>query len=159
MATKKSTGTQRAKPIKITFRDGKTKVTQCTPDVIRKVATLVASGNTVKQAVAAIGISWNTASKWRAYADEGKQPYVDYFEAIAEAKAACEVSMVQAVYKFGMAGDAKALQYILERRYGQRWRPPSQRQELTGKDGGPIQAKTISELTLPEVQSLLKERK
>ncbi|MFT3927450.1 MAG: hypothetical protein QM778_33260 [Myxococcales bacterium] len=103
---------------------------------------LVAAGSTVPVAAAAAGIPKKTIEAWMHKGREGLDPYSELVEGIREAKAVHEASLLQRLNKAG-AKDWRADAWMLERRYGKRWRPPSQRQELTGANGGPVQLENL----------------
>ena len=76
-----------------------------TPEAIDNISTLVAGGNTIPVACAAAGhgsayVNWNVKAKLHIEAgyapgfEEGQSPYVAWADAIKQAKASWEVSMV-----------------------------------------------------------------
>jgi hypothetical protein len=82
--------------------------TSLTEEAIEQIATLVAGGNTIPVACAACGYgtswrNWHTAVKEHLLAgyepgfEEGQSPYLAYAEAITQAKASWEVSMVAVI--------------------------------------------------------------
>jgi hypothetical protein len=109
---------------KITYRP-RPGLAGCTTEMRRLVAELLAAGLTIPIACRAVGIpkatwgSWNMRGK--ADSEAGVESvYADWWDAMQEAKAACEANLVRMVCA-GSVADWKAAAWLLERRYGQRW--------------------------------------
>ncbi len=107
------------------------KPTSLTPELIERVAGLVAGGVTIPVACAAVGIKKSLWGNWNRIAKEhdaegyvpgfgeGESPYAAWYDAIVEAKAAFEANEILKIS--GHAKEWKASAYLLERRLPQYW--------------------------------------
>ncbi len=110
------------------------------PELVWRMALLVAGGTAVTVAGVAVGLTANKVKNWlevgRDHQAEGKlpgfgpgdSPYYEFLLAMNEAKASLEASMGLVITRAAIGGDWKAAAYILEKRAGPRWR---QKQEIT----------------------------
>lgn len=122
------------KGYEITKRDTSPKLTD---EVTLKLAKSVASGLSIPVACEANGLSWNTVKRWLDLGKKGRKPYRDFVDAMNEAKARFEQGAVAGIAIHGRKKDWKALAWLLERRYPERYYKPEkpveaqqQRQEV-----------------------------
>lgn len=93
------------------------------------------------------GIDPRTFSRWMTSEEE---PWASFAEEVRQAEAETEVKAASALLT---SGDPRMMLAWLERRHKARWSP---RQEATGPDGGPVEAKVdLSQLTEDELQRII----
>lgn len=122
----------------------------CTPELTERVCVHLRKGTPQPIACEAVGLNWNTARDWNRYGRQGKEPYASVWTpAIKKAKAEYVAGRLAKHYEIGESGDAKAIEWELERLGGKRfWRPEWRAKvELTGKDGGAIKVDAVSKLS------------
>lgn len=133
---------------------------QCTPEVTEAVCEHMRRGVPQPIACEAVGLNWNTARDWNRHGRQGKEPYASVWTpAIKQAKAEYVAQRLAKHFELGEKGDAKAIEWELERLGGKRfWRPEWRAKvELTGKDGGPIAIDTVSRMSDAELAKALAE--
>jgi hypothetical protein len=107
-----------------------------TPELIDEIAEIVRKGNYIQVACACVGISKGTYHLWvkkgeeetarRASVEDDETPehhqiYVDFLNAVTRARAESEKRAVGLLMDYAEGGDAKSVQFFLERSYRQRW--------------------------------------
>ena len=134
---------------------------QCklTPETQEKIVSAIAEGNYLETAAAIGGVSATTFFRWL---QEGEQATAglkrDFWEAVKKAEAEAEALRVSRISKAGKDGNWQADAWYLERRYPERWGKRIQ-QEITGKDGGPMQHEhSVRELTDSELERIILSR-
>lgn len=106
-----------------------------TPEVVDKVIANVRMGLPQESALVLAGITRQAVDKWRQ-----RNPLLQIrFE---QAECEFEAEMVARINTFGKT-DTKSTQWLIERRLN-RWAPVT-KAELTGKDGAPLGAMTVSQ--------------
>ena len=112
--------------------------TKLTPDVHAAIVNAILAGNYAETAARYAGVTPATFYNWTARGREAKQGiYFEFFDAIEKAKAQAEVRDVAIIER--AANDTwQAAAWMLERKFPARW-GRTDRAELTGKNGGPIQ--------------------
>ena len=113
---------------------------QRTPERQAKIVEMVSAGLPASKAALANGLEPSNLARWR-------KSYPTFDRALKQAEALAEAAAISAVRsgKPGWQGQA----WFLERVKG--YFP---RQELTGKDGGPIKSSTITKETLSKLAQL-----
>jgi transposase len=112
--------------------------TKCDEHTADKVATFISAGNAVEIAVQAAGISPATHYTWMQRGTKrGKRdaPYRYYWEAIEPAYAEAEAKLVSRLAAQAAKGSIRAAQFLLERRYPERWADPSKRPPADPDEG------------------------
>lgn len=117
-----------------------------TDEVKKKLIDAIKLGNYYEAACAYAGIDYTTFRKWMQQGEKAtKGRYFELFEAIKRAEAEAEARMV-AMWQKAMPEDWRAIATFLERRHPERWgRRDKVQQEITGKEGGPIEISTARE--------------
>lgn len=103
--------------------------TKYTPELQAKLCEILSSGNYIEAACAYVGISKDTFYDW-------KEKFPQFSDAVEKARSGAEIASVARIRKAGAEGTWQADAWFLERSYQDRW--GRTRQEITGKDGGPI---------------------
>ena len=123
-----------------------------TDDVQQRIVAALAAGNYQDTASAYAGINKQTFYNWmergRAERDrinngekarKNETRYVDFLDAVESARAGAEVRSVHLISKAANEGTWQAAAWFLERSHPQRWGRLN-RTEISGPDGGPIEA-------------------
>ena len=144
--------------------------TKLTSDVQEKIVQALGAGNYQEAAASFAGISKATFFAWldrgrieRTRLEEGEKPrkaesiYLDFVDAVENARAQAQVRHVANITKAGADGTWQASAWWLERSYPQQW-GRFNRTEISGPDGGPIET-TVSIDDLREKIKLVLERK
>lgn len=131
------------KPHPLAPGPGRPSLVKATPELVDAACADIALGLPVESALILRGISPQGMAKWRE-----KNPAVEL--AFKTAEATFERSMVVLMQAHAKR-DAKAVQWLMERRTRGQWAAPAGKVELTGKDGGPMQSLTISKALLASV--------
>ena len=105
--------------------------TKYSAELAQAICKAVERGNPFSVAARLSGIHIDTLNDWR-----NTKPEFSAAISVAEAKA--QSLMVNAIVSNAVAGDTKAAIFYLTHRHGDEWRPPKERQEITGQDGGPV---------------------
>jgi hypothetical protein len=124
-------------------KGGRPAIIKATPELVARACARITKGLPIESALNLEGISRQAMDKWRA-----KNPSVQI--AFQRAETQFEEDMV-ALLRGHAIKDGKIGQWLLERRTRASWLPPATKTELTGKDGGAIQAMTISKILLSNV--------
>ena len=110
------------------------------PEVQEQIVRLIKVGNTNEVAADAAGISRATFFSWM---DRGKKvgktnkPYRDFREAVEQARAEAEATLVARIAKAAQNGSWSAAAWLLERRAPERWGKLSDR-NVDKKESQPI---------------------
>jgi hypothetical protein len=150
------------------------RITDCTPDLIERLAGLIRAGNYFETACDFLGIEKRSAYNWLTWGKEGKDAhgpnpdlYRQFFHAFVQAEAEAEVGAVASLKQAGRPhklpkdlvdedgkplpgvqyGDWRATAEYLARRHRDRW-SPNARTEVVGSGGGPVQVETKSSLAV-----------
>ncbi len=91
--------------------------TDCTPEVIARVAEGVRLGMPFAHAARRAGIGESTFYQWKQRGDAGEQPFAEFLEAVESAKAECEAKQLQRIQRAARKGNWQASAWLLERRY------------------------------------------
>jgi transposase len=123
-----------------------------TKKVEEALAAALRAGNYVDTACEYAGISRATFYRWLEQAEKpgATNAFRDFRDAIKKASADAEVYAV-GVVKQAMPANWQAAMTFLERRYPEKWRRRD-RQEVTGRDGGPVRMVTELEFADPAVR-------
>jgi transposase len=111
--------------------------TDCTPEVTRRICEALRAGCTRDAAAAAGLVSRAAMARWIVKGNEGIDPYREFVEQVQRAEDEAEQLLLLAI-QAQAPQDWKAAAWILERRRPNHW-GRTQRHELTGADGGPVQ--------------------
>ncbi len=112
---------------------------------------LISAGNYQRTACRVAGISewafWDWTKKGEQARDdkqngitltEGQEEYLWFVEALEEARAAAEATLVARWYTEAADGDWRAAERFLAKAFPERWSDPATRVEVTGAGGGPV---------------------
>jgi hypothetical protein len=135
--------------------------TKLTPEFIEEASKLIAGGNTVKDVAAYMGVGESAWYDWLSIGEQRKGTlYSEFAESIKKSKPVAKIAMLSIVTNAARDGNWQAACWYLERtdpdNYGRRDRI---KQEITGKDGGPIQvakAPNLSKFTDEELEAYAK---
>lgn len=105
---------------------------KASPEMVEKIVGFLRGGLALERAVVLAGVTPRAVAKWR----EANENLSQVFTA---AEIEIENELIQAM-RLAVGKDYKAAAWLLERRF--QWEP-KHRTEVTGRDGGPIQALTI----------------
>ena len=123
--------------------------TKFTPKTKEKILKAIRLGLSITKACNVAGIEYNTYRNWETKALYDKEPdYVDFFQECERAKDEREAFHLNQIVQASRDGTWQASAWFLERSlpnvYGR-----SNRVEVTGKDGGPVQSETKIEVISP----------
>lgn len=124
-------------------KGGRPPVVKATPELIEAACNDIRLGLTIEGALALQGISRVSVDRWRKI-----NPAVNL--AFERAEHEFEKDLLAKLQRHSDK-DQKAATWLLERRSRGQWLPAPTKTELTGKDGGPIQALTLSKVLLSSV--------
>lgn len=125
---------------------GRGRPSKLTPALQAKVAELLRAGMSRSAVAGAVRVSAAALKEWIARG-EGRDPerprdpeYEAFAAAVHEAEGEFEQSLIKAIKAkaTGPFGDWRAAAFLLERRFSESWGKRIA-QEITGKDGGPIE--------------------
>jgi len=126
--------------------------TKLTADTQERILKAVRAGNYADAAARACGIAPSTYYRWLARgASEEHGIHREFADAVRQAEAEAEVHAV-AILRRAMSEDWRAALAYLERRHPGRWRRHNTT-ELTGSNGGPIQAEHVPALNLRQLSN------
>ena len=113
--------------------------TKFNPEVCQRIIDAIKNGATYHQAAEAGGVTYNTFINWKQKGEkEQSGVYFEFFHNIKKAEEGGENQLLQNIINAGkLPQHWQANAWILERRHPDRWSKVD-RQEITGKDGGPI---------------------
>lgn len=129
-----------------------------TPERIDRLVGALVAGNYREVACQYAGITTTTFHRWMNLGAEDSEngvttEYSQVYEAVVAAEAQAEVDAVVCI-RTAFGTDWKAAQAFLERRHTQRW-GRTNRVELTGAEGGPVQLAQAEIVT--EAQRIVQE--
>jgi hypothetical protein len=107
-----------------------------TPAVRQTILENLAAGATVQASCLAAGIARQTFYDWRAKAEAGESPFVEFFAAVEQAEAQAQVERVT-VIRQAMADSWQAAAWWLERRFPEDW-GRRERHEHSSPAGNPL---------------------
>jgi hypothetical protein len=140
--------------------------TKLTPALQKQICGFIEKGNYISTACAACGIDERTYQRWVEWGKKGTEPYATFVVSIKKAEVIAETARVERIQEAGIGGklikvttrtlrngtEVKEEFYsqpqwpadmtILERRHPERW---GRRQEITGKGGGPVVFKVVTD--------------
>jgi hypothetical protein len=137
--------------------------TKLTPEVQEDICRAVRAGNYLETAARRCGLAKSTLYLWlsrgakelqrldanpRARMRKSEAPFVAFSDAVKKAEADAETKAVATIMLAGQT-QWQAMAWYLERKYHKRW-GRRQRTELTGADGGPIQARGEVHAYIPD---------
>lgn len=125
--------------------------TKLTPEVHKAIVDAVGLGATYATAAACAGVTYETFNEWIKTGENAKRKsiYSDFSEAVRKAEAECKYKATKVIIKAMADGEWKAALEFLRRRDRAEW-GDNIKQELTGKDGGPIDVATMSPSEIAE---------
>lgn len=108
---------------------------------VKKVVDGISAGLPYDTACALAGISYQTFLNWmRKGEQEQTGNFFEFFEEVKKAESIAEAVHIKNIKKAGNGGIWQADAWMLERRHPEKWGRREQiKQEITGKDGGPIE--------------------
>lgn len=131
--------------------------TKLTPEVQEAIVAAIRSGNYACVACEYGGITTQTYYRWLRQGEEAKSGrYRNFYLAIKKAEADAEVRIV-AYWQKQIPENWQAARDFLERRFPERWRK-QYTQEVTGKDGGPVEVTEVKRELLDKVNRLIDGR-
>lgn len=122
---------------------GRPQLVKCTPELVKAACDDIRRGLPIESALVLRGVTWSGMDYWRK-----RNPAIE--QAFKRAEVEFESDMVNLLRRHAEK-DAKAAQWLTERRLRGNWQPAAGKVEVTGKDGGAIQALTISKVLLSSV--------
>ena len=155
--------------------------TDCTPEIIERVAALVRAGNYVIIACGEAGICRVTYYDWLKRGETGEEPYATFLNTVTRAEQVAEATAVAQLRQAGqdhrtrdgevevrveqpdgsvnvytetwVPGDWRATEAYLRRRHTDRW-GDKQRTEVVGDKQNPLQVEQTTRLVLTEAETL-----
>lgn len=112
--------------------------TDCTPEITEIICAELREGLSIASACAAAGVHRSSFHEWVSRSDEGP-PFSDFADATTKARAA-GTRALEVTVRTAAGTDWRAAAWMLERKAPEDW---SKRTEITGKDGGPIEAQIV----------------
>lgn len=91
--------------------------TKLTPEVQQKIVAAIAGGSYPEIASEWAGVSYSTMRTWM---KKNREPYLSFARAVTEAEKQAEIVLVDLIMKDAQK-DAKSAQWLLERKYSERW--------------------------------------
>jgi hypothetical protein len=91
-----------------------------TPELTRKVCKYIKQGSYLHIAAKRAGIGANTLGDWLRRGGKGEEPYKAFADAMDEAEAVCEQSLVRTI-KVASRDDYRAAVYMLSCKFPDRW--------------------------------------
>ena len=111
-------------------------------DAVYRVLEGIKAGMSYEGACGVARVTYNTFLNWRKRGEvETSGKYFKFFQELRYAEAIAEAEMLK---KLKEDPDTKWVAWRLERRFPDRWGKKEQvKQEITGKDGGPVESVVI----------------
>ena len=123
--------------------------TKCTPEAVAIICAEVAKGIPKKYAGVAAGVDYDTILLWEKLGKEGDERYSVFARDLAAARRTHIAMRLEAIESG--AGDWKRQAWLLERLEPTLFAPTT-RTQISGPDGGPVQAQAIAQVVVvPEV--------
>src|SRR3954452_14643657 len=122
--------------------------TKLTDDVSEKITLVVRHGGSVEAGAAAAGVTQRTVRSWMARGQRSgarEAPYRAFRDAVERAQAEQEADLVASVNR-GARRSWRAAAWLLERRYPERWGPPSTRPRPEPQPAAPDALDALDEL-------------
>jgi hypothetical protein len=117
------------------------------PKVVDAFLTQIKAGLSIEAAAARAGVGRTTIFNWQQRGrKEEKGEYREFVNKLEEADGIAEATMTEALIQAGHQ-DPKYIEWMLERRFPQRW-SLRQQHELSGPDGGPLSISGSVQITL-----------
>ena len=130
--------------------------TKCTPELTKKFCDLVESGYWLHHAAAECGVHHDSIREWNQRGRTGEEPYASFAIACAKARGAAERAELAKAEAAQADGKSAALQmWKLERMNPKVFRL-SQKAEITGEGGGPVQLVNAGEQVRQALDGLRK---
>jgi hypothetical protein len=134
--------------------------TELRPEFADRVAQLIRAGNFPETAAVAAGVSGRTFYRWMARGEQAEdalqrgrkvkrseEPFWQFWQQVKRAERESEAIIVGYVMK-SMPTTPTAAIALLERRFRDRW-SRTERREVTGDGGGPIQVESATQVESP----------
>jgi transposase len=118
---------------------------------LTRLEQLIRAGATGEVAAQAVGVDPSTFDLWLQKGRNGVQPYRDFSERVARARAESEAGLVARIASVAGKGSWQAAAWLLERRFPERWGKP-------GETPKPEPTVAASEKAFAEVIDLAKRR-
>lgn len=115
--------------------------TKYTPQLGAALISEIQQGVSRNPAAAEVGIGVRTLAQWMAWGREGVEPFAAFTAALLDAEKTCWNQLERVVRKRATE-DAEFALKVLARRRPKKW-AATRRVELTGKDGQPIEMRTV----------------
>lgn len=112
--------------------------TKYTDELAAAICKDIERGNTFRTAALINGIGERTFYDW-------KEQLPQFSQRVLEAEAKAEANVVGSLGYLVEKSDINAIKFYLTHRNNDGWRPPTQRNEHTGEDGGAINHRLIVE--------------
>lgn len=118
--------------------------TKFNPEVCQRILDAIKNGATYHQAAEAGGVNYTTFLKWKQTGEKAESGvYREFYNNIKKAEEGGENQLLQNIINAGkLPQHWQANAWILERRHPDRWSKVD-RQEITGKDGEPLNVKIV----------------
>ena len=106
--------------------------TLLTPEFTQRICVRVEGGLRLSSAAAAEGISPRTLANWQSWAEQGREPYCGFMQAVARARSVFEQQMLDQIRlqakptQAGEEADWKARAWLLERTMPETYAPSQQ---------------------------------
>lgn len=136
--------------------------TKCTPAVIKKFCDARGIGSPLKLCAKYAGITYETFDDWRTIAkeeekriaeggepDESKRGFLHFLHALSDIEAQTAITWQQVVFSASEIQPDWAYK-MLQHWYQDDYKPPAQRNELTGKDGADLPAANPVVIYIPD---------
>lgn len=105
------------------------------PELREQIAQLIRAGNTVETAAAAAGLSERSFYSWMERGEaESSGDYVDFRDAVEQARAESEAVLVARIAKAASSGSWQAASWLLERRFAERWAKVTERKRANSDE-------------------------
>lgn len=129
--------------------------TKYSPEVHKRIVDCVRDGNYRKVAAGAGGIAEQTLMDWLEAGRAGTEPFAALLRDIEDAEREAEAEMVLVVRE-NAKEDWHAASWYLARKHPDRW-GQTQKTELTGANGGPVQTLDVTKLSDDELERRIAE--
>ena len=108
-----------------------------TPDLIAKTRQILANGGYAETVFTTLKIGKTTYYRWLERGEKARNGvYRDFWDGVMEATGISEINALQIITQSKEPRDAA---WFLEHRFPDRWGRKSERPEVTGLNGGPVQ--------------------
>lgn len=126
------------------------------PSVTKKLLEAIRQGLPIVTACTLAGIAEKTYYNWleEAQKPEADEEFLQFLQSLKKAEAEAEYLLVKEIK---LADEWQAKAWILERRFGDRWKKV-ERNEITGKDGKPVETSNVHTTVTDVVKAVRKEQ-